>query len=193
MSSLSRQQLVHFLRQVDITEKRVLDCGCGAPKHYALNWVRGEPSLYHTLDVNAEFEPDFAIDLNLYTGEAMGCHYDTVFLLETAEHLWNPLQAVENIHHWLKPGGEFYWSVPFINPIHDVVDYLRFTAEWWEKAAEVVGFEVDYIKPRVASDGWRLLREFYHVEGLRMSKIRLQAGDGAKIGDIGYFGRFVKP
>lgn len=192
MGSLSRAQLVDWLKTLDITGKRVLDCGAGPKSKWACNWAQGEPAVYHTLDINAELEPEFVFDLNGRIQSVPFNHYDVAFLVETAEHLWNPLEALRNINRWLVLGGELYFSAPFINPIHDTVDYLRLTSEWWEKAAGVVGFDIDYIEPRVATRGEGLLREFYRAEGLRMSKIRLRAGEAYKVAHIGYYGRMTK-
>jgi SAM-dependent methyltransferase len=196
MSSLSRQQLVRWLSGIDITGKRVLDCGCGPEKYHARHWVKGTPADYHTLDVNPDFEPDFVFGLNglsyFLPGGPRHTYYDVVFFLETAEHLWNPANALVNIHWWLKYGGELVFSAPFINPIHDEVDYMRLTDEWWAKAAEETGFYVTEIVPRVATDGWPILHTFYRREGLRMSKCRLQGGEQHKLAWVGFMGRLTK-
>jgi SAM-dependent methyltransferase len=197
MGSLSRAQLVKWLKTIDVAGKRVLDCGTSPPNKWAINWIQGKPESYETLDIGDEPPLDFNLDLNrLYNwpdsaGPEAGV-YDTIFFLEVCEHLWNPVVAMCRIAGWLRVGGELYFSAPFINPIHDVVDCLRLTGEWWERAGKATGFKIDYIEPRRATDGRALLLEFYRAEGLRMSKIRLQRGDGQMIDHIGYYGRLVK-
>jgi len=112
--------------------------------------------------------------------------FDIVFCLETLEHVWNPVNAVEILYGMLEENGVCYISVPFINPIHDKWDMLRFTDEWFEKVLPKIGFKEVTIKRRVATIGLEALREFYSTEGLRLSKIRSNKGEGHKIADIGY-------
>ena len=53
---------------------------------------------------------------------------DVVFLFEVLEHVAESEKVVREIRRVLRPGGEFYLSVPFIYPIHDAPnDYWRFT------------------------------------------------------------------
>lgn len=53
---------------------------------------------------------------------------DAVFLFEVLEHVPETEKVLSEICRVLRPGGEFYISVPFIYPIHDAPnDYWRFT------------------------------------------------------------------
>ena len=69
-----------------------------------------------------------------------------------------------------------YLSTPFINPHHDKWDYFRFTGEWYEKVMPMCGFKKVIITERVATEGLKLLKDFYATEGLRISKIRPEYG-----------------
>ncbi len=186
--SKSREQLVSFLKEIDITDKVVLDAGCGPEEKWARNWTNGEAKRYITLDISSEFKTTIVADLNvkLPTFKLAGLSH-IVFCLETLEHLWNPIYALRNIYQWLFIGGTAYFSTPLINPHHDEVDYARYTDEWYQKVLSYVGFKDIKIKPRVATEGYANLLAFYKEEGLRMSKIRLKKGQANKMNEIGYF------
>ena len=194
--SKSREQLVKYLSEIDITDKVVLDAGCGPKDKWARNFTKGEPKKYVTLDSNKEFNPDLILDLNLLLdapdfklgkeGDTSD-YFDIVFCLETLEHLWDVKEALENMQMVLQSGGKAYFSTPFINPYHDEVDYARYTSEWYQKVLTEVGFKDIKIKPRLATEGLPHLLQFYKLEGLRMSKTRLQKGQQNKMAEIGYF------
>ena len=126
--SLPRNQIIKWLRTIDITDKIVLDVGCGPEKKWARNWTQGEPERYDTLDVNDEYQPTYCMDLNTMDVKSGGL-FDVIFCIETFEHLWNPVHAAEMLARLLRGGGELFLTVPFLNPIHDRWDMLRYTAE----------------------------------------------------------------
>lgn len=211
MSSLSRQQLVAYLNKIDVTGKNILDVGSGSKEHHVTNWVKGKPREYVSLDAEASFEPDITYDLNhkalpptYYPKENL----DFIFAIETFEHLWNPVVAMENLLQLVKSETRFIISVPFINPIHDTWDYLRYTPEWFVQTIETLiegtNIEVDLggsehplemidfkIISRIATEGSEDLQNFYKKEGLRMSKIRINNGEAFKLNDIGYIVDFI--
>ncbi len=210
--SKSREQLINYLKEIDITDKVVLDAGCGPKEKWARNFTKGEPQIYTTVDKAGAFAPDYEADLDLdwyennanpYAPEASPDtienylmmsmisdsprKYDIVFCLETLEHLWNPLQAIKNLYAMAKDNGIIYISTPFINPYHDLVDYARYTSEWYEKVLTEVGFKNIKIKARLATVGLPYLTTFYGMEGLRMSKTRIKKGQQKRMAEIGYF------
>ena len=188
--SKSRDQLIEYLSEIDITGKTVLDVGSGPKDKWAINFVKGKPKEYLTADFDEEFEVDAHFDLNKpidkdwYGGLAKKGRYnfDIVFCLETLEHLWNPVQAIENLSKLTK--YSLYLSTPFINPIHDKWDYLRYTFQWYEKVLPMYSFKRVNVKSR---QGGESLHSFYKDEGMRMSKVTLQQGYGDHYEDIGYF------
>ena len=199
--SLSRNQIIDWLRKIDITNKTVLDVGSGKKTKQARDYTKGEPKKYVTLYINKEVEPDIVMDLNDddrdmweldefngdYVPDIMCENYfDIVFCLETLEHCWNILNAVRILYDTLKEGGACYISVPFINPIHDQWDYLRFTGEWFERVLPKVGFKKVEVERRVATEGLKSLTDFYRLEAMRMSRLRIKRGEGHKIADVGY-------
>lgn len=177
--SKSREQINQFLSGISIEGKSVLDVG--VQNNPAYKYCRGHADKYVTMDIDEEWKPDVVGDLNLPVSVALKreiVRFDVVFCLEVLEHCWNPIEALKNLFEFTKEGGVCYLSVPFINPIHDKWDYLRYTPEWFEKVIPMVGFKSFEIHVRRASLGLEYLMEFYKSEGLRMSKIREVMGDG---------------
>lgn len=188
--SLSRNQLNKWLIKIDITGKSVLDVGAGEYNKWAMNFVRGKPKEYVTLDIDKRLKSQIVADLNKRRKDFSYGEFDIIFCLETLEHCWDPVQVVKNLFNMLDYNGICYISTPFINPHHDKWDYLRFTGEWFYKILKRVGFREIIIKERVATEGKDLLRDFYQVEGLRVSKIRSEYGQYTY--PIGYMVKAVK-
>lgn len=185
--SKSREQINKFLSEIDLTDKKVLDVGC--QDNLARKYTKGIPSEYHTADIDKQWNPDFIVDLNdnsLFFAVNSN-RYDVVFCLEVLEHCWNPRNVLANLFDVLKGDGVAYISVPFINPIHDLWDYLRYTPEWFDKVLPMVGFKQWEIKLRKSTEGREELINFYQKEGLRLSKVRQQMGDSDKLDLIGLF------
>ena len=68
---------------------------------------------------------------------------DVVLLFEVLEHVEDTEKVINEIHRVLRPGGEFYLSVPFIYPIHDAPnDYWRFTIYGVTQTLKNGGFEI---------------------------------------------------
>lgn len=192
--SKSREQLNTMLRQIDITGKTVLDVGCQDKLASAL--TKGEAAEYHTMDIDNQWKPTYISDLNQNWEAAVAMaeekpkwvpeQYDVVFCLEVLEHCWNPVQAVRNLKMATVPGGSIFISTPFINPHHDLWDYLRYTDEWYEEVLPRLGLTIVRIEERRASVGLEELQNFYQKEGLRYSKVRAKT-KGPYTYPIGYF------
>ena len=190
--SKSREKINQFLSEIDITDMTVLDVG--VQNNPARKYTKGEAKSYTTLDIDEEWSPDIVADLNedwrfgsYEFAKKFGARRQIVFCLETLEHVYNPIRAVKNLESITDVGGVCYISVPFINPLHNHVDYLRYTPEWFEKVLPLVGFKKIVVKKRMATSGVLDLMNFYRVEGLRMSKIRLKAGQSKDQSLIGLF------
>lgn len=188
MSSYYRQQLEEYLKTVDVKADRVLGVGDAQQltKGRTKSWEVGE---YKILDLEqphkAEHKVDIMWDLNLFVADyinwnkfnkepgdntAYANYFDTIFCLEVAEYLYNPLEAMYNLSYWLKPGGILYISFPFCYPVHQPIedDMLRYTRRGATKLLEESGFEILEITPRtvkVAS-----LRALYAAEKMRAAK-----------------------
>lgn len=174
--SKSREILNGFLSKVDIEGKVVLDIG--VQDKPASRLTKGTAKAYYTLDIDPQWKPDIIGDLNkpmtveLVNELAKNPVIDVIFCIEVLEHCWNPTQALQNLHNLLRPGGMLYLSTPFINPHHDIVDYLRYTDEWYQKVLPMYGLEITELHERRATTGLADLQSFYRNEGLKYSKIR---------------------
>ena len=86
----------------------VLDCGAGSRDVYYENVVNFEIADYVSTDV-------------LGVGEELpfrdGC-FDAVLSLAVLEHVKDPVRCAQEIVRVLKPGGELYAVVPFLQPLH---------------------------------------------------------------------------
>lgn len=181
--SKSRDQLNEYLKQINIEGKSVLDVGVQDKPSSRI--AQGKAKEYITLDIDEQWKPDVVADLNLPAMLDVTKKMDVIFCIEVLEHCWNPVQAVQNLANLCKPGGKVYISTPFINPHHDYVDYLRYTNEWFRDVLPKVGFSDVKIHERKATIGLPMLKAFYQLEGLRVSKIRPEYGRYTY--PIGYF------
>lgn len=192
--SASRNQLNDYLRTIDISGKTVLDIGVQDKPTSRL--TAGNPNTYLTMDIDPQWNPDIVADLNedweasKLTQKNDTGPFDIIFAIEVLEHCWNPVQAIKNISMALKKGGTTYISTPFINPHHDVVDYLRYTDEWYRDTLPRLGLQVDQIIERIATSGRELLLGFYTHEAMRVSKSR--GGFGKYTFPIGYLVKATK-
>ena len=83
---------------------------------------------YMTLDIDAACKPDICCDL--HNVEWPSAYFDTIIATEVLEHLYDPQQAIREMHRLLKPGGICLLSTRFIYEYHaDPNDYFRFTQD----------------------------------------------------------------
>jgi len=183
--SKSREQLICYLQGIDIAGCNVLDIG--VQDNPASNYTHGRPKQYDTVDIDTQWNPTYELDLNDDWKALDIGKYDVVFCLETLEHIWNPIQAIQNIAGVLEGSGTVYLSTPFINPIHDKWDYLRYTVQWFTRVLPRHGFKEVKVQARVATWGKQELDVFYKAEGMRMSKVTYEMGYGGHYYDVGYF------
>lgn len=86
----------------------ILDCGCGRRQDYYQNVVNFEIVDYDTTDV-------------LGVGESLPFKdnsFDAVFSIAVLEHVRDPFTCAKEISRVLKPGGDLYCSIPFLQPYH---------------------------------------------------------------------------
>lgn len=188
--SYFRQQLENWLKTIDVKADRVLDVGGGAlpvPKRVK-SWDVKEYKILDNELEDMKQKPDIVMDLNESVALSAGMikvkesdieeelkvdRFDVVFCLEVFEYIWRPFRALENINIAMKPQGILYISFPFIYPMHNPIehDYLRYTRFGVCKLLEETGFEIEYVKARVMTDGgvfyWK---DFLGYEGMHPSK-----------------------
>lgn len=86
----------------------VLDCGAGRRDIYYSNVVNFEIVDYDTTDV-------------LGVGETLPFKddsFDAVISIAVLEHVRDPFQCAREISRVLKPGGELFCAMPFLQPVH---------------------------------------------------------------------------
>jgi glycosyltransferase involved in cell wall biosynthesis/ubiquinone/menaquinone biosynthesis C-methylase UbiE len=77
---------------------------------------------------------------------------DCAMATEVLEHCHNPLTVLKEIHRVLKPSGIFFFTVPFLWPVHDAPhDHYRYTPFAMQKLLSDAGFEDVQVE---ALGGW---------------------------------------
>jgi SAM-dependent methyltransferase len=77
---------------------------------------------------------------------------DCAMATEVLEHCFNPSVVLQEIKRVLKPGGVFFFTTPFLWPIHDAPhDHYRYTPYALERLLTEAGFEDIRIE---AMGGW---------------------------------------
>lgn len=86
----------------------ILDCGAGSRSAYHGNVVNFEIVAYPSTDVLGIGETLPFVDGT----------FDAVFSVAVLEHVRDPFRCAAEIARVLKPGGQLYCSVPFLQPFH---------------------------------------------------------------------------
>lgn len=67
--------------------------------------------------------------------------FDAVICSELLEHVFQPIQVVEEAYRVLRPDGVLLLCVPFLYRIHaDPYDYGRYTDYYWQRVLQETGF-----------------------------------------------------
>jgi SAM-dependent methyltransferase len=86
----------------------------------------------------------------------------TIICLETLEHVFDPLRAVQEMHRVLRPGGVLAISSVMFFPIHaHPWDFWRFTPEGFERLLE------PFESRLVLAHGWNLMPEGVYGIGIK--------------------------
>ncbi|MCU7919843.1 MAG: class I SAM-dependent methyltransferase [Candidatus Thiodiazotropha sp. (ex Epidulcina cf. delphinae)] len=121
----------------------IVDIGCGASVHPGLASPSNQVIRldYPSTGIRYPARPDvFGNAQQLPFAERCA---DAALLLEVAEHLPKPQQALVEIARIVKPGGSLYFSAPFVYPLHDRPhDYHRFTRFGILQLLTANGFEI---------------------------------------------------
>ena len=146
MSSNPRKQLENWLKTIDV-KGRVIDVG-GVSININPKRVKSwEAKDYKVLD---RVKSDYIYDINypFHLEEK----FDTAFCLEVMEYVWNPVQALKNIHDLLEENGLLYISFHFMFPHHHPreTDCLRYTINGIKKLMKETGFEIEQEVPKTA-------------------------------------------
>lgn len=124
----------------------LLDVGCGEkPYRQLLESSNGPVTRYVGLDLGhnpiygVRAKPDLEWD-----GKTIPCgesSFDCAMATEVLEHCLHPRLVLAEVFRVLKPGGVFFFTVPFLWPLHDVpYDHYRYTPFALEHMLHEAGF-----------------------------------------------------
>lgn len=136
---------------VPLFQGNILDSGCGGMPYKELILSNKRITKYVGLDIDSglnyyEVKPDV-----LWNGVTMPFEnnvFDVVMSTEVLEHILNPDDYLLEVKRVLKPGGMFFFTVPFMMSLHEVPhDYYRYTPYALEMIFKRTGFADIKIKP----------------------------------------------
>lgn len=116
---------------------RVLDAGAGSTPYRDLF----DHVTYEACDIEDNGLQDYVCDVaDLPMPDDS---YDLVFCSQTLEHVPNPHKVMREITRVLKPGGQAWFSAPFIYEEHvKPYDFFRYTRFAWRRLARQAGLEI---------------------------------------------------
>lgn len=135
---------------------KFLDVGCGKMPYKGLILEQSKVEKYVGLDIEQALEydekvkPDFTWDgiTMPFTKDS----FDTIMATEVLEHCPDIDVIMSEVFRVLKPGGVFFFTIPFMWPLHEVPhDEYRYTPFSLERIFIKHGFTNIKIK---ASGGW---------------------------------------
>ncbi|MGW1455069.1 class I SAM-dependent methyltransferase [Salegentibacter agarivorans] len=134
----------------------LLDIGCGKMPYKNYILTNTNVNTYTGLDIDtahiydANIQPDFTWDgIKMpFDDESFECAFGT----EVLEHCPEPEIILKEIYRVLKPGGVFFFTVPFLWNLHEIPnDEYRFTPFSLDRHFRKSGFSKIEIK---ATGGW---------------------------------------
>ena len=119
-----RAHIISELSKIVVENIVIIDWGCGNDRNKAQRYIHHKDCEIITVDIKADRLPSLVADIYqpLTIKEA-----DLAFCLEVLEHCYNPDIALDNIYNNLKTGSTLYLSVPFVDRVHGMPDYWRYT------------------------------------------------------------------
>lgn len=117
---------------VDKFHGRLLDVGCGKMPYKKFILENSGVAEYVGLDIETALVYDINVKPDIYwdgikipVGDKS---FDTAIGTELLEHCFHPGVTLQEIHRVLKPGGTFFFTVPFLWNLHEVpYDAYRYT------------------------------------------------------------------
>jgi SAM-dependent methyltransferase len=135
---------------------KLLDVGCGKMpyKHYILTHSFVEEYIGIDLENALVYDRDIKPDTT-WNGIIMPFdqqQFETIIATEVLEHCPNPLCTLKEIYRVMKPGGIFFFTVPFLWNLHEVPnDEYRYTPFALKRLLHETGFTNIQIQ---ATGGW---------------------------------------
>lgn len=130
---------------IGLFKGELLDIGCGKMPYKNYMLANAAINNYVGLDIETAIEydaavkPDFTWDGKMMPFENQ--QYETVFATEVLEHCPRPEIVLKEVHRVLKTGGVFFFTVPFLWPLHEVPhDAYRYTPYTMQRLLDEAGF-----------------------------------------------------
>lgn len=127
---------------------RLLDVGCGMKPYLALF------EQYTDEYLGLEYSPESGYRGNLadLCGDAAqlpiaDAAIDTLLCTEVLEHLPNPEKTIAEFARVLRPGGILITTAPFAFPVHDELDFFRYSPKGLAAIMERYGLVVEKVQP----------------------------------------------
>lgn len=123
---------------------KILDSGCGSMPYKELVLTNKNVESYIGLDIESglnyeDVKPDVLWDGKIMPFENES--FDVVISTEVLEHVPDPDAYLAEVKRVLKPGGMFFFTVPFLMSLHEVPhDYYRYTPYALEMIFKRTGF-----------------------------------------------------
>jgi SAM-dependent methyltransferase len=136
----------------------LLDIGCGKMPYKKYILSSSDVTKYTGLDIDNALDYDNAVKPDYrWNGIKMpfdDCHFTSAFGTEVLEHCPEPEIVLKETCRVLKPGGVFFFTVPFLWNLHEVPhDEYRYTPFSLERHLKNSGFTHVEI---YATGGWHL-------------------------------------
>ena len=135
-----------ILRVLQILEVRklsiqgsILDVGGRRTSNNVTNYILYQKNVIY-LDKFSDDKRDLKVDLEKLNSRS-DYQFDNVFLINVLEHIYNFNNCLNNCYSFLRKGGNFFGSTPFMFRIHSSPnDFFRFTEQSLRRSLESAGF-----------------------------------------------------
>jgi len=154
---LIRTSIFNALKEfLKVGHGNLLDIGCGKMPYKDYILQNSKVHSYTGLDIetakvyDAQIKPDVTWDgiTMPFDDEQFDCAFGT----EVLEHCPEPEVVLKEVYRVLKPGGTFFFTVPFLWNLHEVPhDEYRYTPFALERHLKNAGFKDILLK---ATGGW---------------------------------------
>lgn len=136
--SILRVLQILELRKLSI-QGSILDVGGRRTSNNVTNYILYQKNVIY-LDKFSDDKRDLKVDLEKLNSRP-DYQFDNVFLINVLEHIYNFNNCLNNCYSYLKKGGNFFGSTPFMFRIHSSPnDFFRFTEQSLRRSLESAGF-----------------------------------------------------